>query len=63
MKATVLYFTPDKSEAFVWPEDQNTGLVVLRKSEFPEVWPRLQIGVRMDFRRRHNNSLQLVAYG
>lgn len=44
-----MYFSQDGSQAFLWPDTQEHGPALLRKSDFPTLWSRVNVGEILRF--------------
>lgn len=43
-RGTILYFSDDGSVAHIWCAKAGSPLFRAREADFPELWPRLQVG-------------------
>jgi len=43
-RGTILYFSDDGRVAHIWCAKAGTPLFRAREADFPELWPRLQVG-------------------
>jgi hypothetical protein len=43
-RGTILYFSDDGRAAHIWCAKAGTPLFRAREADFPELWPRLQVG-------------------
>lgn len=57
---TVMYFSPDGSHAFVWPDTPDCGPALLRKADFPALWGRVRVGEVLQFTVSETSGVGLV---
>jgi hypothetical protein len=49
MRGTLLFFNAEQTEAFIWTENEEIALAVIRREDFQQVWPLLAIGISVEF--------------
>ena len=60
MDGILIFFDDQQTDAFVWSDSKESGLNVLQKSQFPDIWDMLEIGSSLRFNARPSPAICYV---
>jgi len=60
MDGILIFFDDKQTDAFVWSDKTDSGLNVLRKSQFPDIWEQLEIGSVIRFNAKSSAAICYV---
>lgn len=58
---TVMFFSKDGGQAFVWPDTPGEGPALLRRVDFPALWARIDVGSLLRYRLHKGGHRGVIA--
>lgn len=60
MDGILIFFDDKQTDAFVWSDSAESGLNVLQKSQFPDIWDLLEVGSALRFTSKQSEAVCYV---